>query len=84
MEQRAEDAALLVVLFEEFFTDAALLGCQVENLLVVVFGIEVHCQHTGDVVTAATQLTAYTDDDMFVVVHPFLLFIVFYLFHIPP
>ena len=43
VEQRTEQSTLLVILLKELFGESTLLGCQVEQFLVVVFGTKVKC-----------------------------------------
>ena len=67
VEQRAEKAFLLVVLLEELLAEAALLGCKVEQFLVVEVAPEVLGQLLGDDESAAAKLAPYVDYYLFVV-----------------
>lgn len=63
VEQRVEEAVALVALFKEFGREATFLRCQIQNLAVVVVGIEVHGKHAPNVVATGTQLAANVNDD---------------------
>ena len=53
---------LLIVLFEKLFRKSTLLGCKVEYLTVVELASEFFRQHSGDDPAAASDLSAYGND----------------------
>ena len=70
MKECSQKSTLFIILFEEFFAESTFLGSQVKQFFIVVFRIEIHGEHTCDVVSATTELSAYVDDD-FIVEHLF-------------
>ena len=66
-----EKTLLFIVLLEKLLAEPTLLGSQVEQLAVVVFCVKVERQHTGNIVSATTQLATYTDDDVLIFFHEF-------------
>ena len=54
VQQSLENALSLVVLLEELLREATLLGSQVEQFTVVILGIEIQRQHTGNIMAATT------------------------------
>ena len=73
MEQRAEESFLFVVLLEKLLAEAALLGCKIEQLLVVEVAPEVFGQPLGDDESAAAKLASYIDYYLFVFHNLYLL-----------
>ena len=65
VEERLEEALLLIVLLEEFLGEATLLGCQVEQLTVVALSTEILCQLLGDDMAAASYLANHVYDNLF-------------------
>ena len=52
IEQSTEKALLLVVLLENLLREATLLRRQIQQLAVVIFGLEIKGEHPSDVVAA--------------------------------
>ena len=64
VEERLHKSFLLVVLLKEFFGESALLGGQVQYLLVVEPASEFIGQLAGHKAASAAQLAPYADDEL--------------------
>ena len=63
VEQPTEKALPLIVLLEDLLGETTLLCSQIQQLTIVILGVEVEREHPTDVVTAAPQLAPYIDND---------------------
>ena len=66
VEERLEEAFLLVVRLEELLREATLFGSQVQNLAIVELAAELLSQFLGDYAASRADLPAHVDDDMFI------------------
>ena len=69
VEEGAEKSAVLVVLFEDLRGKSALLGGQLQQLLVVELRAEAVGQQPGDDASAGAYLSAHVDDEMIIADH---------------
>ena len=77
MEPTAEEAFLLVVLFEELLREATLLSRKVKQFLIIELATELLCKHLGDYPSATAYLSANVYNYIIHLVFEFLSLLVF-------
>ena len=65
-EQSTDKTLFLVILFEYFLTETTLFSGKVKNFLIIILSIEIMSKHTGNIMSAATQLSSYIDNNVFI------------------